>query len=190
LGVGLKTIPNETPYLFAEDELVVKWRTRIGANGFRIGLCWQGNPAGKIDKGRSIPLEKYRPLAAVPGVRLISLQKNHGLDQLDNLPAGMKVETLGAFDSGDDAFVDTAAIMQNLDLVITSDTAIPHLAGALNRPAWVALKEMPDWRWMVERSDSPWYKSLRLFRQPAPGDWDAVFAAMANELHALMRRDS
>jgi tetratricopeptide (TPR) repeat protein len=190
LGVGLETVPNETPYLFAEDELVAKWRARIKEEGFKIGLCWQGNPAGKIDKGRSIPLEKYGPLAAVPGVRLISLQKNHGLDQLDHLPAGMKVETLGAFDSADNAFVDTAAIMQNLDLVITSDTAIPHLAGALNRPAWVALKEMPDWRWMVERSDSPWYKSLRLFRQPAPGDWDAVFAAMANELHALMRRDS
>jgi len=190
LGVGLETIPNETPYLFAEEDRSAKWRARIGENGLRIGLCWQGNPLGKIDKGRSIPLEKYRPLAAVPGVRLISLQKNHGLDQLGHLPAGMAVETLGDFDSGGDAFVDTAAIMQNLDLVITSDTAIPHLAGALGRPTWVALKQIPDWRWMVERSDSPWYKSLRLFRQPAPGDWDAVFAAMADDLRTLVRRDS
>jgi len=190
LGVGLETVPSEAPYLFAEQDLVAKWRASIGENGFRIGLCWQGNPLGKIDKGRSIPLEKYRPLAAVPGVRLISLQKNHGLDQLGHLPAGMAVETLGDFDSGGDAFVDTAAIMQNLDLVITSDTAIPHLAGALGRPTWVALKQIPDWRWMVERSDSPWYKSLRLFRQPAPGDWDAVFAAMADELRALVRRDA
>src|SRR5262249_28406189 len=124
-------VPDAAPYLFAEDALVEKWADRIGPQGFKVGLCWQGNPLGKIDKGRSIPLVKFRPLRSVPGVRLISLQKNHGLEQLASLPDGMKLETLGEFDAGADAFVDTAAIMQNLDLVITSDTAIPHLAGAL-----------------------------------------------------------
>jgi len=187
LGIPVP-VPDKVPYLFAEEALVAKWRQRIGPNGFRIGLCWQGNPEGKVDKGRSIPLAKFRPLATIPGVRLISLQKNHGLEQLADLPEDMTIETLGEFDTGGDAFVDTAAIMQNLDLVITSDTAIPHLAGALDRPVWVGLKAMPDWRWMLGRSDSPWYKSLRLFRQPVPGDWDSVFRTMAEELSILVGR--
>lgn len=180
----------EAPYLAAEPALVAQWRDRIGAHGFKIGLCWQGNPKGKIDYGRSIPLASYRALASVANVRLISLQRTHGLEQLERLPAGMTVETLGAFDDGPDAFVDTAAIMQCLDLIITSDTAVPHLAGALGRPAWVALKHIPDWRWMLERSDSPWYRSLRLFRQPVPGDWNSVTAAMAEALKGLTRRDA
>jgi hypothetical protein len=181
-AIRLDDLPGPIPYLFPESALVGQWRTRVGDQGFRIGICWQGNPLGKIDKGRSIPLAKYRPLAAVPGVRLISLQKTHGLDQLAHVPAGMKVETLGTFDEGADAFIDTAAIMQNLDLVITSDTASAHLAGALGRPVWVAVKHMPDWRWMLERGDSPWYPTMRLFRQPARDDWDSVFAAMADAL--------
>ena len=179
-----------SPYLTAEPALIAQWRDRIGGHGFRIGLCWQGNPKGKIDYGRSIPLAKYAPFASLPNVRLISLQRTHGLEQLARLPPGMTVETLGEFDAGDDAFVDTAAIMQCLDLVITSDTAIPHLAGALGRPAWVALKHIPDWRWMLERSDSPWYPSLKLFRQRAPDDWDSVTAAMAEALEGLVGRDS
>jgi hypothetical protein len=184
-GVALGDLPGTVPYLFAETVLVEQWRPRLGDRGFRIGICWQGNPLGKIDKGRSIPLAKYQPLGAVPDVRLISLQKTHGLDQLAQLPAGMRVETLGAFDEGKDAFIDTAAIMQSLDLIITSDTATAHLAGALGRPAWVALKHIPDWRFMLERGDSPWYPTMRLFRQPARDDWDSVFAAMAE---ALVRR--
>jgi hypothetical protein len=180
----------ERSYLAAEADLIARWRDRIGTQGFKVGLCWQGNPKGRIDEGRSIPLEKYAPLAAIPGVRLISLQRTHGLEQLKTLPARMTVETLGDFDTGADAFVDTAAIMNGLDLVITSDTAIPHLAGALGIPAWVALKHVPDWRWMLERSDSPWYPSLKLFRQPKPGDWDSVLAAMADAVHGLAGRDT
>jgi tetratricopeptide (TPR) repeat protein len=185
--VSLDDLPENVPYLFAESALVAQWRARIGDKGFRIGICWQGNPLGKIDRGRSISLAKYQPLGAVAGVRLISLQKMHGLDQLAHLPAGMTIETLGTFDEGKDAFIDTAAIMQGLDLVITSDTASAHLAGALGRPTWVAVKHMPDWRWMLERGDSPWYPTMRLFRQPAREDWDSVFAAMADELGTLTR---
>jgi tetratricopeptide (TPR) repeat protein len=180
----------EQPYLTGEADLISRWRDRIGGHGLKVGLCWQGNPKGRIDEGRSIPLETYRPLASVPNVRLISLQKTHGVEQLKRLPAGMTVETLGEFDTGDDAFVDTAAIMHGLDLVITSDTAVPHLAGALGVPAWVALKHIPDWRWMLERSDSPWYRSLKLFRQPKPGDWDSVVAAMADALRGLAGRNT
>jgi tetratricopeptide (TPR) repeat protein len=180
----------EASYLTPEAELVAHWREKIGAHGFKIGLCWQGNPKGRIDEGRSIPLVKYQPLSSLPDVRLISLQRTHGLDQLNRLPLGMIIERLGDFDTGDDAFLDTAAIMQCLDLVITSDTAMPHLAGALGFPAWVALKHVPDWRWMLERSDSPWYRSLKLFRQPAASDWDSVVAAMTDALQGLMRRES
>jgi hypothetical protein len=181
-GTELGTVPGESPYLYAEAALVEKWRGRLGKHGFRIGIGWQGNPWGQIDRGRSIPLEKFRALSAIPGVRLISLQKLHGLDQLDNLPEGMKVEVLGDFDEGLDGFVDTAAIMRCLDLVVASDTATPHLAGALGVPTWVALKHIPDWRWMLERDDSPWYPSLRLFRQARPGEWEPVFATMAEQL--------
>jgi ADP-heptose:LPS heptosyltransferase len=113
------------------------------------------------------------------------LQKTHGLDQLTYLPSEMKVESLAVFDEGADAFIDTAAIMQNLDLVVTSDTATAHLAGALGCPTWLAVKHMPDWRWMLERSDSPWYPTMRLFRQPVRDDWDSVFSAMADALVSL-----
>ena len=180
--LGLETIPAELPYLKAEQMLIEKWREQIGSRGSKVGISWQGNPIGQIDRGRSVPLIKFAPLAAIPGVRLIGLQRHHGLDQLDDLPTGMKVEKLDAFDEGDDAFIDTAAIMQCLDLIIVSDSAAAHLAGALARPVWVALKEIPDWRWMLARADSPWYPTMRLFRQPASGNWDAVFAHMADAL--------
>ena len=178
------TIPADVPYLAAEPDLVASWRVRLGDHGFRVGIAWQGNPSRREDTGRSIRLEHYLPLASVPGVRLISLQKETGAEQL--VP-GMTVETLGDdFDSGPDGFIDTAAAMMNLDLIITSDTAIPHLAGALGRPVWVALRAVPDWRFMLERGDSPWYPSMRLFRQTARDDWAPVFAAIKDALAALV----
>ena len=120
-------------------------------------------------------------------MRLISLQKNDGVEQLSDLPASMIVETLGDyFDAGPDAFVDTVAAMMSLDLVITSDTAIAHLAGALGRPVWLLLQHVPDWRWLLDRSDSPWYPTMRLFRQPRPGDWAGAFADIASELRKLV----
>jgi hypothetical protein len=119
----------------------------------------------------------------VPGVRLISLQKHHGLEQLANLPDGMRIETLGDdFDAGSDAFIDAAAVMQCLDMVITSDTSVAHLAGALGRPVWVALKHVPDWRWQLQGEDCLWYPTMRLFRQARRGDWGGVFARMAELL--------
>src|SRR4029077_11537837 len=132
------TIPTKVPYLRAEPERASAWRERLQRDGFKIGIAWQGRPGVAIDKGRSLPLRCFAPLARLPGVRLISLQKNHGLDQLEALPDAMKGETLCTdFDAGSDAFLDTAAVMENLDLVITSDTSIAHLAGALARPVWI-----------------------------------------------------
>ena len=131
----------------------------------------------------------FAGLAAIPGVRLISLQRDDGLDQLGDLPPQVVVESLGdEFDAGDHAFLDAAAAMQSLDLVITSDTAIAHLAGALGRPVWVGLQFVPDWRWQLDRSDSPWYPTMRLFRQSTHGNWQSVFAAMEGALRAVMPR--
>jgi hypothetical protein len=175
--------PPSPPYLKADAHRVAFWRDRIGSRGRRIGIAWQGNPTAAAERGRSVPLREFLPLASVPDVRLISLQKHHGLDQLATAPDGLHVETLGnGFDAGPDAFIDAAAAMQCLDLVITSDTSIAHLAGALGRPVWVALQHVPDWRWLLEGEQCQWYPTMRLFRQPQRGDWGSVFAKMAQEL--------
>jgi Tfp pilus assembly protein PilF len=170
----------EPPYLFAEPDRVAVWRERIGSAGLRVGINWQGFSGRFEDKGRSMPLAAFAPLAAVPGVRLISLQRGGGEEQIAG--AGFAVETLEGLDAGPDAFVDTAAAMMSLDLIISSDTSIPHLAGALGRPVWVALRLVPDWRWLIDRADNPWYPTMRLFRQTTDGDWAPVFAAMAEAL--------
>lgn len=183
----LQDLANAVPYLRAEPALVDRWSQRLDRDCFNIGISWQGNPDRKIDQGRSIPLAQFLPLARLPGVRLVSLQKNFGIEQLQQLPAGMVVQDLGAdFDAGGDAFVDSAALLQSLDLVVAADTSITHLAGALGRPAWVALTLVPDWRWMLERADSPWYPSVRLFRQWRLDDWNSVFADMADVLGAIL----
>jgi tetratricopeptide (TPR) repeat protein len=188
-GTRLETIPAQVPYLAAEPALHNLWAKRIGAEGFKIGVVWQGNPDPEADRARSMPLAALAPLAEVAGVRLISLQKGFGEEQLSNLPPPMLVETLGAdFDAGADAFVDAAAAMTCLDLVVTCDTSIAHLAGALAVPVWVALKIDAEWRWLTERADSPWYPTMRLFRQSRRGVWRDLFEAMARELAALAER--
>jgi hypothetical protein len=189
LNVTSETIPAGVPYLFAEPARVDAWAERLPTSAFRVGIAWQGKPVRKVDKGRSIPLRAFAPMCRVPSVRLISLQKHDGLDQLANLPPGMIVETLGEeFDAGPDAFLDCAAVMMSLDLIISSDTAIVHLAGALGRPLWVVLKDIPEWRWMMDREDSAWYPTACLFRQRRPGDWDEVFERVAAELAEAVAR--
>jgi tetratricopeptide (TPR) repeat protein len=190
-GTSRENLPSSVPYLFAEEGVVARWRERLGDHGLKIGICWQGNPNGTADIGRSFPLRCFQPLAAISGVRLISLQKAHGLDQLENLPSGMEVETLGEeFDGGPDTFIDTAAVMSCLHLIITSDTSVAHLAGALGRPVWVALKHVPDWRWMLDRSDSPWYSTMKLYRQTIRDDWDSVFDQVAADVAMLQLRNT
>lgn len=182
-GTSERDIPADVPYLFAEPDNVKAWARRLGDDGFKIGISWQGNPRSKVDAGRSVGLGSFAVFSGLPNVRLISLQVMDGVEQLQQLPAGMRVETLGhGFDEGPDGFIDAAAVIANLDLVITIDTSIAHLAGALGRPAWVALKYSPDWRWLLGRSDSPWYPTLRLFRQELAGDWPRLFADMRRAL--------
>jgi len=185
----LDTIPADAPYLHAEPGRAAEWRDRLGGEGFKIGVAWQGNKAGRVDIGRSFALAEFLPLSRVPKVRLISLQKNDGAEQLRDPPEGMNIETFGeSFDAGEDAFLDTAAMMANLDLVVTSDTSVAHLAGALGRPVWVLLKHVPDWRWMLDRSDSPWYPTMRLFRQSERGDWSGPFSEVERVVRELIEK--
>jgi ADP-heptose:LPS heptosyltransferase len=185
-GTNMSNIPVETPYLSVEPELIEKWRARIGTEGFKIAVCWESKPAGP---GRSYPLRGLHAISQMPGVRLISVQKTYGLNQLKELPDGMKVETLGDdFDEGPNAFLDTAAVMENVDLIITSDTSVAHVAGALRRPTWIALKYVPDWRWLLDRDDNPWYPGMRLFRQPTTAQWDPVLRDMTAALEKQLAK--
>lgn len=189
-GTTEENIPNDTPYLFADPSRIETWRSRIGATGFRIGICWQGSKH-LVDLGRSFPVDLFKHIARLPDVRLISLHKGAGEDQLETLPEGMVVEVLGDdFDASESAFLDTAAVMMCCDLIITSDTSVAHLAGALGAPVWVALKKTPDWRWMLERQDSPWYPTMRLFRQKVEGDWDGVFSEIEDALIRLRAKQA
>ena len=183
LGTTLESVPADVPYLDAEPQLVEGWRHRLGSYpGFKVGIVWQGNPKFRLDHLRSIPLAQFAPLARVPGVHLFSLQKGPGAEQLAAVTDRFPVTDLGR---RLDDFMDTAAVLKNLDLVISVDTAIAHLAGALGIPVWVALPFVPDWRWLMDREDSPWYPSMRLFRQTRLGQWEDVFQRIAE---ALQRR--
>ena len=174
---ALGEIPATIPYLFADPVLVEHWRQELsGIAGFKIGIAWQGNPKYPSDRDRSLPLGCFEPLARCCGVQLLSLQKDFGTEQLQEVAQRFPVIDLGSrLDEASGAFMDTAAVMMNLDLVVTSDTAVAHLAGALGVPVWVALPLVPDWRWLLDRSDSPWYPTMRLFRQERRGDWPGVF---------------
>jgi Tfp pilus assembly protein PilF len=180
-GMRADTIPASGRYLVAEPDRAARWKSRLGGHGFRIGIAWQGKEEMRGLEGKSFPVAALERIASLSNVRLISLQKGQGAEQLDCLPAGMTVETYD-FDEGPDAFLDSAAMIEACDLVITADTAPAHLAGALGVPTWIALKHVPDWRWFLASDDSPWYPSARLFRQTATGNWGSVFAAMATQL--------
>ncbi len=179
-GTTLDTVPAEVPYLFARPDLVEQWGNRLGASeALRVGVAWQGRTDHPRDSQRSFPLAALSPLMKVAGVRWFSLQHGEGLDQLDEWGGRLGVTDLGL---GAASIEDTAAVIANLDLVVTPDTAIAHLAGGLGRPTWVALPHAPDWRWLLDRSDSPWYSTSRLFRQTEAGGWSPVFVEMAREL--------
>ncbi|MGH8705237.1 MAG: tetratricopeptide repeat protein [Burkholderiales bacterium] len=179
----LQTIP-PAPYLTADPSLTVAWKTKLGrgSRGPRVGLVWAGNPRQKSEPRRGVGLELCRPLFEVPGVEWFSLQVGERAADLVQLPPGSITDLSGAL--GD--FADTAAVIANLDLVISSDTAAAHLAGALGRPVWVLLMFAPDWRWLRGRSDSPWYPGARLFRQPQPGDWAGVIEQVKTALGQMV----
>jgi Flp pilus assembly protein TadD len=201
LRITLANLPSPRAYLSVDSETMARWQTALDrtlrpsspASGpdIKIGVVWQGNPKHRTDRHRSFRLDQLEPLARVGGVRLISLQKEHGLEQLRELDGRFPVATLADEATGSEDrrdFLDTAAVVSQLDLVVTPDSAVAHLAGSLGVPVWVALPFVAEWRWMIDREDSPWYPSMRLFRQEAAGDWPSVFNRMAHVLECDWRR--
>ena len=176
LGVTLADLPPSVPYIPAPSRPVAAALTHAGDR--KVGLAWAGSPLHRNDRSRSIPFDALLPLARLPGIRLFSLQT--GDAAADVAHGGGRVSDLGA---GFADFADTAAAVAALDLVITVDTAVAHLAGALGKPVWLLLPFIPDWRWMTGRDDSPWYPTARLFRQTAPGGWAEVTECVAAALN-------
>jgi tetratricopeptide (TPR) repeat protein len=189
LGTRLDSVPAQVPYLSPDPSLVEAWRDEINAlPGFKIGIAWKGSAQNRTDRGRSLPLQLFESLARVPGVTLLSLQKGQGSEQIAQVADRFQVIDFGErLDAAAGPFMDTAAIMQHLDLVITCDSSLAHLAGALGVPVWIALMLTPDWRWLTDRDDSPWYPTARLFRQTQVADWPGVFDRMSAALRERVR---
>jgi tetratricopeptide (TPR) repeat protein len=189
LGTTLNSIPANVPYLHADTDAVAKWHQRLGEiPGLRVGLVWAGAPrpdeisAHAADRRRSITLQHYAPLGHIPGIALVSLQKGSPAEQTAAPPAGL---TIHNWTEELEDFADTAALITALDLVISVDTAVVHLTGALGKPIWVLSRFDGCWRWLRDRTDSPWYPTARLFRQPTDGDWASVIAEIAAALQAM-----
>jgi len=191
LGTDIDTIPGGVPYLKVDPGPRRSWAERLAAlPGFKVGLNWQGDTqAEKLSalEARSFPLAAAAALARVPDVELVSLQKGPAAGQRTEVEFGSGIAQLtDPLHMGpEEIATETAAIIMGLDLVITSDTALAHLAGALGARVWVVLQAISDWRWLIERTDSPWYPTMRLFRQRKPGDWPEVFERVAAELAVL-----
>lgn len=182
---SLETIPNTVPYLFPNPGDVKAWHDRLAREPGRlkVGLSWSGNPEHANDRNRSLPLAALAPLAFSPDVTFVSLQKGAGAAQAAAPPPGMR---LLDWTSEINDFADTAALVANLDLVISVDTAVVHLCGATGRPVWVLLPTPADWRWMIHRADSPWYPTARLFRQPNRGDWPTCLERLRREFETFV----
>jgi len=189
LGTDLGTIPSAIPYLYPPAEAIGKWLGQpLPGDGLRVGLVWSGDPrpsllrANLTDRRRSMTLRDLAPLAEVPNLRFVNLQMGGPAAQLAKPPVGMDIhDPMGAVTD----FADTAALVMRLDLVITVDTSVAHLVGALGKPVWVLSRYDGCWRWLQGRDDTPWYPTMRLFRQTAPGDWTPVIRRVADALRGL-----
>lgn len=185
LGTTVDTIPAPVPYIMPEASEVTRWGQRFDFEGFKVGCVWQGRPTHPQDKLRSHKPEPFAELGTIPGVKLVSLQHLRPIDR--NWPHLYHSfeRDMGRVQL---TYADTAAIIANLDLVIAVDTSVAHLAGAMGKPVWTLLPFAPDFRWLLDRNDTPWYPTMRLFRQPTPGDWDSVFVEVRRELEKLVAR--
>ncbi|MFZ5571688.1 MAG: tetratricopeptide repeat protein [Thermodesulfobacteriota bacterium] len=186
-GTTPETIPSVFPYLTAPREKMAIWDARIPKAGINIGIAWSGNPAYPGNRERSCPLRCFEPIADIPSVRLYSLQKGRAAEELHTLPSGMQLTDLGP-DLND--FADTAAAVMHLDLIVSVDTAIVHLAGALNKPVWTLRYHIPYWVWGLRGNRTPWYPSMRIFRQQRPGDWEELFQRVTDGLLQITRQSS
>lgn len=189
-GTTCETIPTNIPYFHPNKTLVQQWQEKIDCSYFNIGICWHAAPHNDVHRPplakRSIPLSIFIPLTTVPNVRIYSLQYIDGIDQLATISNEHHLYTFTPhLDTHNGRFMDTAAIMTILDLIITVDTSTAHLAGALGIPTWVLLPYKSDWRWMLNRTDSPWYPTIKLFRCPQNTDWSIVIENIVKTLHTL-----
>jgi len=182
LGTTAATIPADVPYIRPPDIGSVRLPTSVGRQ-IKVGVAWAGKPTHRNDRNRSVPFGYFLDLMGVPGFTMFSLQKGDRAKDLETMSSEALIMDLNE-KLGD--FADTAAVIEQLDLVITVDTAVAHIAGAMGKPTWVLLPFAPDWRWLRDRTDSPWYPSVRLFRQPAVGDWDSVFADVRRAMRARL----
>ena len=196
LDTRIETIPSEMPFLYADEDLVDYWQEKLkNDTHFKIGICWHGN--GRYTRkalqlaiqAKCVPLQSFAPIAAIDGISLYSLQKVDGTDQIKKMDNVFTLHTFDLdFDQIHGRFMDTAAVMQNLDLIISVDTATAHLAGGLGIPTWILLPKQADWRWMCTKTDSPWYPTMRLFRQSKTGNWNNVIQTIADELKKIVRQ--
>ncbi|OHB77998.1 MAG: hypothetical protein A2Z25_11455 [Planctomycetes bacterium RBG_16_55_9] len=183
-GTTVETIPADVPYIHADPAKTAHWRGKMAGPGFKVGVVWAGSPIHGNDRYRSCKLEHFAPLAKIDGVRLYALQKGQAASQIAEMAGTIPIVTLS--DEFED-FTDTAAAIENLDLVISVDTSVLHLAGALGKMTWALLPFTPEWRWMLSRPDSPWYPMMRLFRQKERSGWEPVFQRVAEELRKKIR---
>ena len=179
--------PDNGPYLKAQQTKINYWKNKFSKMEFNIGVAWHGSNT-KAGKQRSFSLANFEKISKIKGVNLISLQKGLETKQIRQF-SSVKIKCLGSnFDNGEQAFLDTAGLMKNLDLIITCDTSIAHVAGSLGRKTWILLRHLPDWRWFWNKSSSPWYSNTLLFRQKNPDNWKEVFNNVENELLRLLSK--
>ena len=184
LKTDVKTIPANIPYLKANSIKVAEWKNKLSTKKFKVGICWQGSK-NKVDRGRSFSISNFNDISKIPNLELINLYK--GEEEKQILDINFEVTTFNkSLNEKENAFIDTSAIMMNCDLIITSDTVIAHLAGALGCTVWVVLKYVPDWRWMLDRLDSPWYPTTKLYRQNNVDDWVPVFNQIKDDLENII----
>ena len=186
-NTNVETIDDCVPYLSADSKEAQSWRTKLNATEFKVGIVWAGSSTHKNDRNRSCSLEQFLGLTQIPSIRLYALQKGSAANQLRELTDNTLITNIA--DQLDD-FADTAAAIENLDLVISVDTAVLHLSGAMGKPVWALLPFVPDFRWMLNRTDTPWYPTMKLFRQNKLGRWDDVFARVTSQLKKLVENKS
>ena len=184
LKTDIDSIPASIPYLKANSKKLNEWGKKLKSENFKVGICWQGSRS-EIDLGRSFSLSFFKDISKLSNIQLISLYKGNEENQIFDVD--FDIVTLGNnFDSGKNSFIDTAAVMMHCDIIITSDTVIAHLAGALGCKVWVLLKYIPDWRWMLNRTDSPWYPTMKLYRQNNLNDWSSLFDLVKTDLETIV----
>jgi len=181
-GTTVETIPSQIPYIYADSSKAEYWREKLSGPGLKVGIVWAGSAEHGNDRYRSCSLKNFSPLGEIDGVRLYGLQKGPAARQMDEFTETIPVTNIS---ENFNDFTDTAAAIDNLDLVISVDTSVLHLSGAIGKPTWALIPYAPEWRWMLNRQDSPWYPTMRLFRQSNWNDWDSVFRSVTEELKMM-----